>query len=317
MSSFSFQHIEYFIEVCRYRSISGAASHLFISQQALSRSIRGLEKQLGYALLERTSKGILMTEAGSRLYKTFLPIVLSYKEAERQILSQASGNSSRVMSVSVAQGIIKSLSPEVFLGFGKLYPDLKLDTIEMTDKQIEQYIHEDSRRFGLVFSPTWIHTKKHNSIYLMTEPAWLLVHTSNPLSRLKTVSLAALKNECVLALSKSTYYQEALNKAVAPFNFSITPYFESNDMHDLLSMVNRGIGVVLCTKRIVEEVTLNDAVLVPVSERSFDCLISFIFQEFSALDFLSQEFIRFVQKSVEQNQSFSTPALYEMKELSS
>ena len=88
MSSLNFQHIEYFIEVCQSRSISDAALHLYISQQALSRSIRVLEEQLGYTLLERTSKGVQMTQAGSSLYETFLPIVLSYKEAERQVLSK-------------------------------------------------------------------------------------------------------------------------------------------------------------------------------------------------------------------------------------
>lgn len=297
MSSLSFEHIEYFIEVCQRKSITDAASHLFISQQALSRRIQKLENQLGYTLFQRTPKGVLMTEAAARLYETFLPCVLSYKKAELQILSQ-SGNQIIILTFAVAPGIINSLTPELILDFGKLYPGLELNIIDMTDKQVVQYIHEDKSRFGLVASPEWIHEERHSYTYLFTEPTWLLVHKSNPLSSLASVSLEMLRDERVLALAKNTYYQDALNKAVAPFHFSITPYFESNDILDLVSMVKRGIGVLLCTKHLYEEVAFSNTVLIPVSERTFDCPLSFIYQEFSALDSLAQAFILFVQNAI-------------------
>ena len=300
MSSLCFEHIEYFIEVCQHKSISEAAQRLFISQQALSHSIKKLEEQLGYTLFLRTPKGVQMTEAASRLYELFLPSVTSYKKAELKALSQSGTPQSGTLSFAVAPGIISSLTPELFLDFRKLYQGVELNIIEMTDKQVVQYIHEDNSRFGLVASPEWIHKERHNYIYLYTEPNWLLVHKSNPLSGLKSVSLEMLRDERVLALSKNTYYQDALNKAVAPFNFSITPYFESSDIFDLIGMVNRGIGVVLCTRHLFEKSAYSDTVLIPVSERTFDCFLSFIFQEFSALDILAQEFILFVQKAIDQ-----------------
>ena len=306
MSLLNFEHIRYFVEVCEHKSISNAASHLFISQQALSYSINKLEEQLGLKLFQRTAKGVLPTQAGSQLYKTFLPIIQSYKKAELETLFQTGNHQTRTLSFSVSAGIIGGLTPELLVKFRESYPGLELNIIEMTDKQIEQYIHEDSSRFGLVACAEWLHIGKHNYVFLRSEPSWLLVHKSNPLSSQPKVSLASLKDERVLALSKNTYYQDALNKAVAPFGFSITPYFESIDMHDLVNMVDRGTGVVSCTKNICDEVSLPNTVLIPIIERTFDCFIAFIFQEFSALDLLSQEFIRFVQKSVQNNQKPDT-----------
>jgi len=300
MPSLSFEHMEYFIEVCQRKSITEAAAHMFISQQALSRSIQKLENQLGYTLFQRTTKGVRRTEAAERLYETFLPSVLAYKKAELQVLSHAGDPQPRILSFAVAPGIINSLTPELFLDFCKLYPGLELDIIDMTDKQAVQYIQEDSRHFGLVASPERVHSVRHDYTYLYTEPTWLLVHKSNPLAGCPGVSLEALRDECVLALSKNTYYQDALNRAVAPFHFSVTPYFESADIFDLVRMVNRGTGVLLCTKQIFEEATANDAVLIPVAERTFDCPLSFIYQEFSALDTLAQEFILFVQRAANQ-----------------
>ena len=300
MSSLSFEHIEYFIEVCQRKSITDAAQHLFISQQALSRSIQKLESQLGYTLFQRTPKGVLMAETASRLYETFLPSVLAFRKAELQTLSQSGNPEASTLSFAVAPGIVNSLHPELFLDFCKLYPGLELNIIDMTDKQVVRYILKDKCRFGLVASPEWIHEERHSYTFLYTEPTYLLVHKNNPLSARKVVSLEVLQNERVLALSKTAYYQDSLNQAVAPFNFSITPYFESTNIFDLVSMVSRGIGVLLCTKQLFDDAAFRDTVLIPVAERTFDCFLSFIYQEFSALDVLAQEFILFVQKATNQ-----------------
>lgn len=46
-----------------------ASEHLFIAQSALSRQIKILEDQLGFALFDRTEKKIQLTPAGQVLYQ--------------------------------------------------------------------------------------------------------------------------------------------------------------------------------------------------------------------------------------------------------
>ena len=60
--------IRYFCRVYEEKSIHQAARLLFITPQGLSRIIRHLEEELGTALFERSSKGMLPTEAGDYLY---------------------------------------------------------------------------------------------------------------------------------------------------------------------------------------------------------------------------------------------------------
>ena len=57
-----FKHIEYFFKTCEYTSMSKAAEALYISQQALSRCIAGMEQELGCQLFQRTVKGISLTK---------------------------------------------------------------------------------------------------------------------------------------------------------------------------------------------------------------------------------------------------------------
>ncbi|MDR0490246.1 MAG: LysR family transcriptional regulator [Oscillospiraceae bacterium] len=299
MSLIKLAQIEQFMEVCRFQSVTKAAEHLFISQQALSRSIQRLEGVLGFELFRRSSHGMHLTDEGTMVYEKFSPIVRLFQEAESQITGK-SGESApaQTLSFSAAPGIIRSLSPEMVLNFCELYPGLKLDITEVYEKQIERYVGGDSRRFGLADIPEWMHDRRYNYIVLRTEPSYMLVHKNNPIASLPAVSLEALRNERVLVLSQDSYYQEALNSIVAQFGFSITPYFVSADMMELVGMVNRGLGVTLCIKQVYEEAVLNKCVLVPVQERAFDSNVTCVFQKFESLEPIAQDFIRYLQEKV-------------------
>lgn len=60
-----------FMEVAKYQSFSRAASHMFISQPAVSKQVSLLEDALSLTLIDRTSSGIRLTEAGKLFYAYF------------------------------------------------------------------------------------------------------------------------------------------------------------------------------------------------------------------------------------------------------
>ena len=291
MSSLKYEHIEYFIEVGQSKSITQAASNLFISQQALSRNIKKLEEELGCSLFHRTVKGVQLTAIGTQLYETFYPIVCQYQNAALQYIKQLS---SYTLSFCVTPGVIRNLTPELLMSFCGLYPKLNFDMIEAMDSKIEQYVYEDKRNFGLLACPEWLLKKKHEYSAVSSDSLYLVVNKNNPLSGTSCVSIAALRNERVLSLTGGAYFQEALNGAVAQYGFSITPYFESSDVMNLLGMVDRGIGVMFCRKRLFEEAALHNCVLVALNEESINYCTAFIYQDYSALSPLAQEYIQFI-----------------------
>ncbi|MBL7542544.1 MAG: LysR family transcriptional regulator [Bdellovibrionaceae bacterium] len=64
----NYNHIYYFYEVARFNSITKAAQHLRLSQPSLSIQIKTLEQQLGFKLIEKKGRNIVLTEWGQRLY---------------------------------------------------------------------------------------------------------------------------------------------------------------------------------------------------------------------------------------------------------
>ena len=61
-----FKHVDYVYAVYEEKSFTKAAEKLFISQPALSATIKKLEKDLGYPIFERTGKEVVPTYMGKK-----------------------------------------------------------------------------------------------------------------------------------------------------------------------------------------------------------------------------------------------------------
>ena len=58
--------IRYFVDVAKYKSITKAASKNFVVQQVVSKQVKRLEEELGFALLDHTKREVTLTETGQK-----------------------------------------------------------------------------------------------------------------------------------------------------------------------------------------------------------------------------------------------------------
>lgn len=63
------EQLQYLVEISKYNSITLAAKKMYLTKAALSSAIKQLEKECGFAILERTYRGIIFTEKGSYVLK--------------------------------------------------------------------------------------------------------------------------------------------------------------------------------------------------------------------------------------------------------
>jgi DNA-binding transcriptional LysR family regulator len=85
--------MKYVIEVANSSSMREAATRLFVSQPALSASIRELEEEIGILIFERTNKGIKLTEEGRDFLIYVKKAVGQYKVLEDRYLGKHSRES--------------------------------------------------------------------------------------------------------------------------------------------------------------------------------------------------------------------------------
>ena len=80
--------IKYVLTIAESSSMREAATKLFVSQPALSASIRELEDELGILIFERTNKGISLTDAGREFIMYAKKAVGQYEILEDRYLSK-------------------------------------------------------------------------------------------------------------------------------------------------------------------------------------------------------------------------------------
>ena len=71
----TYKPLQVFVALVQENSFSGAAQKLKVTQPAISWQLKSLENELGVILLERDTRGFILTDAGSTLYQNALTIV--------------------------------------------------------------------------------------------------------------------------------------------------------------------------------------------------------------------------------------------------
>jgi DNA-binding transcriptional LysR family regulator len=105
--------IEYFSVVAERGNVGRAAEALGLSQPALSKSLRRLEKSVGAKLVKRTPKGVDLTAVGAALYSQSRRLRLSLDDVMHEIedLSQARTGHVRIGTVAgIAEDVVSAAS---------------------------------------------------------------------------------------------------------------------------------------------------------------------------------------------------------------
>src|SRR5262245_29248541 len=81
------RQLETFVKVAELGSFSKAALILSLAQPALSRQVRLLETELRQNLLLRTGRGVVLTEAGKRLYEHSIGVLQLVARARSDLMA--------------------------------------------------------------------------------------------------------------------------------------------------------------------------------------------------------------------------------------
>lgn len=136
------KQLYYFVEAAKYGSFTQASKILFITPQALSKSIRLLEEEYGMQLFIRQNNKIILSDVGQLALPAAKELLASYHNLDQHFkkLSQTVNGSLRV---AVAPNILTLLDINLFNKFSSLYPQLKLEYFELPDKIVDEYIEND------------------------------------------------------------------------------------------------------------------------------------------------------------------------------
>lgn len=200
--------IRYVLKVAASSSMREAATGLYVSQPALSASIRELEEELGILIFERTNKGISLTEDGREFLSYAKKVVAQYEVLEDRYISV--GRDKEQFSVSTQHynfaiksftEVIKQFEPEKYLfSIHETRTSEVLENVRDFKSEIgivsysganEALIKKLIREYQLEFTP------------LMRRETYIYFWKNHKLAKRKTISLEELKTYPCISFDQS------------------------------------------------------------------------------------------------------------------
>jgi LysR family transcriptional regulator of abg operon len=168
-------------------SINAAAKHLGITQPSLSRSLRELEKEVGYPLLERQRTGTLLTPMG-KVFARRAGVAMKELERARDEIEQLQGSVHGSVVACLSSMAHIALFQEAIGAFHARYPNVTLTIIEGTFAAVDARMRNGEIDFYIGPSPDGHAAPGLQSEKLFDTTRIVLGRKGHPLARAKSLS---------------------------------------------------------------------------------------------------------------------------------
>ena len=128
-----------FYHVAKTLSFSEASKELFISQSAVSQSIKVLEKRLGQKLFIRSTKRVRLTKEGEILFNHVEPAINLISLGETRILESKSLNGGQ-LSIGASDTICRYYLKPFLKEFHERYPNVHIKVVNGTSLKCVEYL---------------------------------------------------------------------------------------------------------------------------------------------------------------------------------
>lgn len=229
--------LRYFVAVCEHGTVHGAAAALHVAQPSLSRQIRGLERDLGFALFDRAPRGVTPTAAG----RAFLPVAqdLLTRAARAASTAQAiaSGSGDALTVASAATTVTDILAPFI-VAQGPQGPIR--NAVEALPENVYGLFARGEADFavGTRIPPADFRSRVVGHAYL-----WAQVNAEHPLADADSIPLARMVREPLIVMSRAHGVRQMFDTAVSRAGLSYTPTIETESSSLALALAAAGQGI--------------------------------------------------------------------------
>lgn len=244
-----------FCYVVRTGSISKASQELFISQPAVSQSIKQLESKLGGQLFIRTPKGVTLTPEGEVLHK--------YIEQGYNMILQAENKFSEAINLDAGEIRIgaSDMTLKYFLlphleEFHKRYPKVRIKVTNGPSPETIASLKNGLIDFGVVSMPISVDSAIDIIEAMEIRDCFIANYRFGKLVS-KKIQLSELSNYPIVMLEKNTNTRRYIDNFLSSYGVFIIPEIELATSDLLVQFARRGLGI-SCVVRNFAEIELEN-----------------------------------------------------------
>lgn len=230
-----------FFYVATTLSFSEASKQLYISQSAVSQSIKALEKKLDQTLFIRSTKRVQLTPEGEILLRHIEPAMNLIKRGETQLMDAASTGGQ--IRIGASDTICRYFLVPYLERFHKEFPNAHIKVTNQTSVKCVELLESGQVDFIVINYPN-SHLSNLYSLKKIGQfqDVFVANHAFSELQG-KKMSFKELQNYPILMLEKQTTTSEFLHSLFQQHQLDLVPEIEltSNDL--LLDLAKIGLGI--------------------------------------------------------------------------
>lgn len=235
------RQLRYFVTIVETGGFTRAAEREQVAQPGVSAQIRSLEHELGQTLLDRSGRGVRLTDAGAA--------VLPFARAALHAIDDLRDTAEEMVGLTrgrVRLGMVTSCGvpdmPVLLERFHRRYPGIDITLVEddsdtltakLTDGVLDLALialtHKDPEGLGLAV--------------IADEPIVAVVAHGEPLSDHETVGLGALAQHTVISMPVGSGMRRVLDETCAAAGVRLRIGLEATNPQMLVQLAARGLGV--------------------------------------------------------------------------
>lgn len=236
-----------FLAVAECKSISKAAVQLYISQPAVSITIKKLEDSLNTTLFIRKSKGVDLTENGRKLYEdTKRAFQILLETEDRLRFHQNTG----YLRIAASNVLCKHFLMPYLKEFTSLYPNTDVSITCTSSSAACSMVEQCSIDLALVAKPENLGAAVYHSLGVIE---YIFVCTPTYRDKLNCNDDKIFEHGNIILLDKDNVSRKHLNSYYAQNKITPLHILEVNEMDLLIEFAKMGIGVSCVVKQFVEE----------------------------------------------------------------
>ncbi|WP_353182651.1 LysR family transcriptional regulator [Bosea sp. (in: a-proteobacteria)] len=253
--------LQAFVSIAERGSFRAAASHLNLSQTALSHRIRKLEEALGTPLFLRTTRQVSLTAAGTTLLPRARRIFEDLGSALGEVRVETREGAEQV-SVGCLPTIAVHCMPSVIAAFARRHPGIGVRVHDNSASEIADKVQSGEAEFGvtIVAANRWDLELKP----VVKEPFVLLSHRSMPLAAAPALSWAQLQGEPLVRVSAETGNRILIDDALGARREALSWRYEVQRVVTAVSLVRAGIGYAIVPQLALDGLADGELVAVPL-----------------------------------------------------
>lgn len=230
-----------FYYVANTLSFSEASKQLFISQSAVSQSIKALEKKIGQTLFIRSTKKVLLTPEGEILLRHIEPAINLIQRGEAQIME--SGTTGGQIRIGASDTICRYFLVPYLERFHKEFPNAHIKVTNGTSIQCTELLSSGQVDFIITNYPNAHLGSFASAKIIKTFQDVFVANSAFDEMRGHAYSFEELLEYPILMLTKNSTTSEFLHSLFQRHQLDLIPEIEVNSNDLLIDLANIGLGI--------------------------------------------------------------------------